>query len=122
MAYVDDGIVSGALPPGVLDLYTEWMAQVGAVDHFEAALWEARWRLADELLVGYPRAIVLGRIADRLASAFGGYGGRARGGAVSLATGHRTHNLRVVAGSGVVSLLGQAYELSLVRKNDDYGA
>ena len=44
------------------------------------------------------------------------------GGAVSLATGHRTRNLRVVAGSGVVSLLGQAYELSLVRKNDDYEA
>ena len=86
MAYVDDGIVSGALPPGVHDLYTEWMAQVGEVggwgeaQHFEAALWEARGRLADELLVGYPRAIVLGGIADRLASAFGGYGGRERGG------------------------------------------
>ena len=78
-------------------------------------------RLADELLVGFPRAFVLGRIADRLASAFGGYGGRERGRAVS-ASGRRTHNLRVVAGSGVVSLLGQAYELSLVRKNDDYEA
>ena len=104
------------------------MAQVGEVggwgeaQHFEAALWRARGRLADELLVGCPRAIVLGGIADRLASAFGGYGGRERGGAVSLATGHRTHNLRVVAASGVVSLLSQAYELSLVRKNDDYEA
>ena len=95
---------------------------MGGAQHFEAALWEARGRLADELLVGYPRAIVLGRIADRLASAFGGYGGRELGGAVSLATGHRTRRLRVVAGSGVVSLLGQAYELSLVWKNDDYEA
>ena len=127
MAYVDDGFVFDALPPGVPYLYSEWLEQVGEVERwggaqrFEAALWEARDLLAKELLVGYPRAIRLGWIADRLASAFDGFGGRERGRAVS-ASGRRTHDLRVVAGSGVVSLLGQAFELLLVRKNDDYEA